>query len=155
MEITVALWRPRVGRNRKKKKKKKKIGVRFEVFAVLVEEVCNDLLDELIHLKNDYTRRDMFDTLSICDFWAKMCVSYLCVAKECITKLLSFSCTCLCESRFSILMQIKNQTRNRLDLENVLQCALSSMHPRTRNWFIAFSSKSLTEMYFGINCCLE
>ena len=41
-------------------------------FGVPVE-VCDDLQDELIYLKNYSTCRDMFDTLSICEFWAKMC----------------------------------------------------------------------------------
>ena len=78
-------------------------------FAVPVEEVCDDLhflQDELIDHKNDFTCRDMFDTLSICEFWAKMCTSYRRVPKKCIIKLLPFSSTYLCQSGFSTLMQI-------------------------------------------------
>ena len=101
-----------------------------KTFAVLVEEVRNDLQDELIDLKNDSTRRDMFDILSIWGFWAKMCTSYPRVTKECITKLLPFSRTYLCESGFSTLMQMKNMSQNQLDVKNGLRCALSSTHLR-------------------------
>ena len=73
-------------------------------FASPVEEVRDDLQDKLIDLKNDFTCRDVFDTLSICEFWARMCSSYPRFAKECITKLLPFSSTYLCESGFSPVM---------------------------------------------------
>ena len=67
-------------------------------FAVPVEEACDDLQDKL-DLKKDSTCKDMFDTLSICEFWAKMGAFYRCVAvcvtKECITKLLPFISTYL------------------------------------------------------------
>ena len=49
---------------------------------VVPVEVRDDLQDKLIDHKNDSTRRGMFDTLSICDFWAKMCSSYARVAKD-------------------------------------------------------------------------
>ena len=98
-------------------------------FAVPVE-VRDDLQDEFTDLKNDSTCRGKFNTLSICEYWAKMCSSYPDTAKECITKLLPFSSTYLCQSGFSTLMQMENKTRNRLDVENGLRCALSSTHPR-------------------------
>ena len=45
------------------------------LFAGPIEKVCYDLQGELIDLKNDSTSRDMFGTLSIWQFWAKMCTS--------------------------------------------------------------------------------
>ena len=57
-------------------------------FAVSGEEVRDDSQDELIDHKNDSTRRVMFDTLPICEFWEKMCTSYSRVTKEYIIKLL-------------------------------------------------------------------
>ena len=73
---------------------------------------------------------EMFDNLSIYEFWAKIYTSYPRVAKKCITKLLSFTSTYLCDSGFSTLMQMKNKTRNRLDVENGLRYALFSTHSR-------------------------
>ena len=46
-------------------------------FSIPVENVQNDLQDELIDLRNDSACKDMFDNLSICGFWARVCVSYL------------------------------------------------------------------------------
>ena len=66
--------------------------------AVSLKEVCDDRKDELIDLKNDSTNGDMFDTLSICEFWAKMWISYPRVNEEFITKLFPFSSIYLCES---------------------------------------------------------
>ena len=77
----------------------------------------------------------MFDTLSICEFLAKMWTSYLCVTKECITRLLPFSNTYLYESRFFTLMQIKSKTLNQLNVKNCLRSALSAMHPRIEKLF--------------------
>ena len=42
------------------------------------EDVRDDLQDELTDLKNDSTCRVMLDTLSLCEFWAKMCTCYAC-----------------------------------------------------------------------------
>ena len=39
-----------------------------KALAVAVEKVQDDLQDELINYKNDFTGKDMFDTISICDF---------------------------------------------------------------------------------------
>ena len=75
-------------------------------FGVPIDKVRDDQQDKLIDLRNDSFCRDMFDTLSIsiCKFWAKMCSFYPIVAKECVTKLLLFGSTYLCESGFSPVM---------------------------------------------------
>ena len=62
-------------------------------FSIPGENVQNDLQDELIDLRNDSACKDMFDDLSICEFWARVCVSYLRVAKVCMKVLLPFSST--------------------------------------------------------------
>ena len=68
----------------------------------------------------------MFETLSICEFWANVCAFYQQIGKECIKVLLPFSITHLCEAGFSTLVQIKAKARNRLDVEDDMRCALSS-----------------------------
>ena len=46
--------------------------------------------------------------------------------------LLPFSSTYLCESCFSVLVNIKTKARNKLDCEADLRCALSSAKPQTK-----------------------
>ena len=48
---------------------------------------------------------------------------------ECMTVILSFSTTYFCESGFSEMMYIKNKHRNRLQLEDDLEIALSKPEP--------------------------
>ena len=79
-------------------------------FAILIEKVNDDLLDELIDFRNDSACKDMFETLWICEFWAKVFVSYPKMGKECIKVLLPFTITYLCEAGFSTLVQIKTKT---------------------------------------------
>ena len=83
-------------------------------FSIPLEKVRDDLQDELIDLRNDSGCKDMFDSLSVCEFWARVCVSHLRVAKVCMKVLLPFSTTYLCESRFSTLLHMKTKARNRL-----------------------------------------
>ena len=99
-------------------------------FSIPVEKIQDDLQDELIDLRNDSACKDMFDNLSICEFWARVCASYPSVAKVCMKVLLPFSSTYLCESGFSTLLNMKTKARNRLDAEDGMRCALSSTSPR-------------------------
>ena len=95
-------------------------------FSNQVEKVQDDLQDEFIDLRNDSACKDLFDNLSIYEFWARVRVSYPRVAKVCIKVFLPFSSTYLCESGFSTLLHIKTEARNRLDAEHGMRCALSS-----------------------------
>ena len=58
-----------------------------------VEKVQDDLQDEIIDLRNDSACKNLFDNLSICEFWARIRVSYPCVAKVCTKVFLPFSST--------------------------------------------------------------
>ena len=59
-------------------------------FAIPIEKVTDDLQDELIDFGNESVCKDVFETSSICKFWARLCVSYPRVGKECIKGLLPF-----------------------------------------------------------------
>ena len=98
-------------------------------FAIPIEKVTDDLQDELIDFRNDFACKDMFETLSICKFWARVCVSYPRVGKECIKVLLPFSITYLCEAGFSTLVQIKTKARNGLDMEDDITYVVRSLQP--------------------------
>ena len=99
-------------------------------FSIPIEKVRDDLQDELIDLRNYSGCKDMLDNLSICEFWARVGVSHPCVAKVCMKVLLPFSSTYLCESGFSTLLHMKTKSRNHLDEEDCMRCALSSTSPR-------------------------
>ena len=71
-------------------------------FAIPIEKVTDNLQDELIDFRNDSACKDMFETLSICKFWAKVWVSYPLVGKECIKVLLPFSIMYLCQAGFPL-----------------------------------------------------
>ena len=96
-------------------------------FAIPIEKVTDDLQDELIDFRNESACKDMFETLSICKFWAKVYVSYPRVGKECIKVLMAFSIRYLCEAGFSTLVQIKTKARNRFDVEDDIPYVLSSL----------------------------
>ena len=95
-------------------------------FAIPIEKVTDGLQDELIEFRNDSACKDMFETLSICKFWARMCtISYPRIGKECIKVLLPFSITYLCEAGFCSSVQIKTKAQNRIDVEDGIRCELS------------------------------
>ena len=100
-------------------------------FSIPLEKVCDDLQDELIDLRNDSGCKDMFDSLSVCEFWARVCASCPRVAKVCMKVLLPFSTTYLCESGFSTLLHMKTKAWNRLDAADGIRYALSLTSPRT------------------------
>ena len=98
-------------------------------FAILIEKVADDLQDELIDFRNESACKDMFETLSICKFWARVCVCYPRVGKECIKVLLPFSIMYLCEAGFSTLVQIKTKARNQLDVKEDIAYVVRFLQP--------------------------
>ena len=70
-------------------------------FRVSVDQVDDKLQDELIDLKSDSGCRDLFEDVSITEFWIQVFSSYPKISKNCLTKLMSFTTTWLCESAFS------------------------------------------------------
>ena len=94
--------------------------------TIPIKKVIDDLQDELITFKNNSACKEMFETLSICEFWANVCASYQQIGKECIIELLPFSITYLCETGFPTLVQTKAKARNQLNAEDGMRCELFS-----------------------------
>ena len=86
--------------------------------------------EEFIALKNDATAEDAFKEKSLPAHWSAMLASYPRVASIAIRLLMLFPSTWLCEAGFSALLGIKNNARNKLIVEPVLRCALSTTEPR-------------------------
>ncbi len=88
--------------------------------------------DEFLDLKHDSSAKDLYEEKSLNVFWYSMHQSYPKVSEIALRQVLPFSTTCLCESCFSNLLQIKNMSRNRLDVDPDMRCALSVRQPRIR-----------------------
>ena len=97
-------------------------------FRVAIEQVDDEFQDELIDLRNDSSCLDLFEDVSVTEFWIQVSSSYPQISRNCLMKLLPFT-TWLCESAFSALLNIKSKPRNRLDVEADIRCALSSTSP--------------------------
>jgi len=86
-----------------------------------------------IDLKNDLGCRDQFETYSFTEFWIRVSSSYPRISRNCFKKLLPCSTTWLSESAFTSLLDVKSKQCNRLDIEDVIRCALSSPAPRIQS----------------------
>ncbi|XP_042240697.1 zinc finger BED domain-containing protein 5-like [Homarus americanus] len=92
--------------------------------------IPNDVQDEFLDLKNDSAAKDLYEERSLTVFWCSMYQSYPKVSEIVLRVLLPFSTTYLCESGFSTLLHIKSKSRNRLDVDPDMRCALSVTQPR-------------------------
>ena len=107
-------------------------------FRLSPEKVKDELQDQLIDLKNDSSRRDLFESLPVTKFWLSLASSHPQISKIALKKLLPFNSTWLCESTFSTLVLMKSKQRNRLEVEQDIRCALSSTEPRIPNLVAKF-----------------
>ncbi|KAG7173843.1 SCAN domain-containing protein 3-like 15, partial [Homarus americanus] len=64
------------------------------------------------------------------EFWVKMRPIYPGFGNNALRVLITFSSTYLCESSFSSLLSLKSKTRNKLQVECDLRCALSVTAPQ-------------------------
>ncbi|XP_042240162.1 SCAN domain-containing protein 3-like [Homarus americanus] len=95
-----------------------------------IATIHNDVQDKFLDPKNDSAAKDVYEERSLTVFWCSMYQSYLKVSEIALRVLLSFSTTYLCESGFSTLLHIKSKSRNRLDVDPNMRCALSVTLPR-------------------------
>lgn len=84
-------------------------------------------ISKLILLLKISMKKDLLNV-----FWCSMYQSHPKVSEAALRLLLPFSTTLWCESSFSTLLQIKNKSRNRLDVDPDMRCALSVPQPRIR-----------------------
>ena len=103
------------------------------LFRLAIELEDDELQDELFDLRNDLGCRDLFEDVSVTEFWIQRSSSYPQISRNCLMKLLPFTTTWLCESAFSSLLNIKSKPHNRFDIEADIRCALSSTAPRIKS----------------------
>lgn len=66
---------------------------------------------------------------TLTQFWCNVEKEYPDLGKQALIELLPFGSTYMCEATFSALTNIKTKKRNRLDVENSLLVAVSTLSP--------------------------
>ena len=85
--------------------------------------------EKLIKIQHDGVARGVYSEKNLRDFWFTMCKSR--IAEPAIQAFLLFPSTWLCESTFSVMLEIKSQYRSQLKTsEHDLRCAVANVSPR-------------------------
>ncbi|XP_067949840.1 protein FAM200A-like [Watersipora subatra] len=103
-----------------------------------VHKILEQLQEEFLELTNNFALKDDFKELSIEHFWVQAQRLYPNISLAAFKMLIPFASTYLCESEFLAMLTIKSKSRNRLEVEADLRCALSTT---THNIKILVSSK--------------
>ena len=101
-------------------------------FRINADIITDDLREEYLSMKFNSTAEDDFEAMSLNDFWEKYLRIYKNAGSVTIRTLLPFSSTYLSESGFSTIVSVKTKSRNKLECEADLRCALSSTKPRIK-----------------------
>lgn len=80
-------------------------------------------------LSSDSGLKMAYAEKTLTEFWCEVEKEYPELGKRALTELLPFGSTYMCEVTFSALTHIKNEQRNRLDVENSLVTAVSTLDP--------------------------
>ncbi|XP_067936953.1 zinc finger BED domain-containing protein 5-like [Watersipora subatra] len=103
-----------------------------------VHEIAEQLQKEFLELTNNSAIKDDFKELSIENVWVQAQKLYPNINLATFKMLIPFASTYLCESAFSVMLTIQSKSRNRLEVEADLRCALSTTTPNIK---IMVSSK--------------
>lgn len=87
--------------------------------------------------------KNLFEASELEEFWIKIQKDFSSLSRKALDKLLQFATTYSCESAFSDLTVIKTKQRNRLDAQNAMILAISTIVPR----FDELSKKVLKETH--------
>ncbi|XP_067932789.1 protein FAM200C-like [Watersipora subatra] len=103
-----------------------------------VHEIPEQLQEEFLELTNNSALKADFKELAIEHFWVQAQRLYPNISLAAFKMLIPFASTYFCESAFSAMLTIKSKSRNRLEVEADLRCALSTTTPNIK---ILVSSK--------------
>ena len=85
--------------------------------------------EQLAELSSDSALKAKFGEMKLDEFWLSIESEYPELVDQCLKIIVPFSSTYLCETGFSAYAYIKNKYRARLEAENDLRVALSSIEP--------------------------
>ncbi|XP_067933379.1 protein FAM200A-like [Watersipora subatra] len=103
-----------------------------------VPEIPEQLQEEFLELTNNSALKDDFKELPIEHFCVQAQIFYPNISLAAFKMLIPFASTYLCESAFSAMLTIKSKSKNHLEVEADLRCALSTTTPNIK---ILVSSK--------------
>ena len=101
-------------------------------FVCSVEDVPDNLQEEFLDMKFNKVAQIYFNSQPLDKFWIKYLPDHPNLAKYALSIIVPFPSTYLCEAGFSALVAVKTKSRNRLNVENDIQCALSKTVPRIK-----------------------
>ncbi|XP_060758376.1 zinc finger BED domain-containing protein 5-like [Neoarius graeffei] len=87
------------------------------------------LQEQLLDVSSDRGLKVAHREKTLTEFWCNMEKEYPELGKHALIELLPFGSTYMCEVTFSALTHIKTNKRNRLDVENSLLAAVSTLSP--------------------------
>ncbi|KAK3864663.1 hypothetical protein Pcinc_029666 [Petrolisthes cinctipes] len=102
-------------------------------FHCEVVDVANEVQEEFLELKFNSIDKEDFKDLDLKTFWVKHLHVYPLISHLALRIPTMFGSMYLCETAFSTLVAIKTKYRNRLNVEDDLRCALSSIRPRIQD----------------------
>lgn len=91
-----------------------------------------NLEDALLELSSDRTLKTLFFNSTLPEFWIAVADKYTELSSAAMDVLLPFGSTYLCEQSFSAVTYIKNKYRSRIDVEDDLRVAVSTIIPRIK-----------------------
>jgi hypothetical protein len=86
--------------------------------------------EELIDIQNNTQLKQMFTNTNLIKFWTDLKNNKTTLWDKAKAVILPFPTQYTCEARFSQFAAMKNNSRNRLDVEHPLRVALSTIEPR-------------------------
>ena len=95
----------------------------------LIPDDATDLKEELINLRNDFSKEEFFSKNQLPTFWLSQKDEYPLLTKEALQCILAFPTSWECEAAFSQISVIKTKHRNRLSVESDARVALSETEP--------------------------
>ena len=96
------------------------------------DEVPDLLQEEFLDMKFSKLAEDDYKTQPLDKFWIKYLTIHPKLAHHALSVIVPFPSTYLCEAGFSALVAVKTKSRNKLDVENDLMCALAKTAPRMK-----------------------
>ena len=97
-----------------------------------ISKISDDLQEELLEMRNDFSAYNLFDQKPLSQFWVSMQWSYAKISMAAFKIITLFVSTYLCESGFFTFVQIKTKARNKLDVQDHMILAVSRTQTRIK-----------------------
>ncbi|XP_025202808.1 zinc finger BED domain-containing protein 5-like, partial [Melanaphis sacchari] len=103
----------------------------FSVDESVFSDIEIEAKAQFLELREDNTQKIDFKNTQLATFWRKI-GEYPLLSDKVLKILIPFSTTYRCESGFSTMVTMKTKSRNRLNLEHDIRCALAETEPNIK-----------------------